>query len=92
MDTVLPNVWTDSGEKGVMNNVTVRMKDHVIRLTVYVLLLVSLNEKVKCFSFKFYISVQCRTDTAIWDVRKAENIPMNQIQMQLFQTLYFYAG
>ena len=60
---VLPNVRTGSREKGVINNVTVRMKDHVIRLTVYVqavtasldvLLLVSLNEKVKCFTFKYF--------------------------------------
>ena len=59
--------WMDSGEKGVINNVTVRMKDHVIRLTVYVqavtapldvLLLVSLNEKVKCFSFKYFFSAK----------------------------------
>ena len=54
-------------EDAVINNLTVRMKDHVIRLTVYVqavtasldvLLLVSLNEKVKCFTFKFYFSRQ----------------------------------
>ena len=78
MDTASPDVRTDSGETDVTMNV------RPVTVPLDVLLLVSLNKKVKCFSFKFYISVQCRTDTAIWDVRKAENIPMNQIQMQLF--------
>ena len=87
MDTASPDVRMDSGETPVKMNVIARS----VTAPPVVLLLVSLNKKVKCFSFKFDISVQCRTDNAIWDVRKAENIPMNQIQMQLFQTLYFYA-
>ena len=50
------------------------------------------KRKGQMFFFQIlYFRAECRTDTAICDVRKAENIPMNQIQMQLFQTLYFYA-